>query len=156
MPINDLARRYLETFALGGEFPDGLAFRPELVDTMLDYSRESLARIDDLLDGIRAREQPEYGAFMDDYANQTFMYLLAFYVGTVTARQSGSAIDWLDYGEMIEVIPDNESLVPQCFASSVTCVIHGKGFFVPLASIEERLFEDVPEKSVAFSAATFI
>lgn len=156
MPVNDLAHRYLETFAFGGDFPDGLSYRPELVDTLLDYSRASLSRIDDLLDGIRTREQPEYSAFMADYANQTFLYFLAFYVGAVAARQSGSAIDWYDYDEMLAVIPDNSELVPRCFASSVTCVIHGKGFFVPLASIEERLFEERPEKSVAFSAATFM
>ena len=156
MPLNDLAHRYLETFAMGEQFPDGLSFRPELVDTMLDYSRASLSRIDDLLDGLRTREQPAYEAFMADYANQTFLYFLAFYVGTVTARQSGSAIDWFAYDEMLEAIPDNSTLVPRCFASSVTCVIHGKGFFVPLASIEERLFEESPEKSVAFSAATFM
>ena len=49
---------------------------------------------------------------MADYANQTFLYFLAFYVGAVTARQSGSAIDWFDYDEMLEVIPDNSSSSP--------------------------------------------
>ncbi|MDH5234862.1 MAG: hypothetical protein OEW77_07855 [Gemmatimonadota bacterium] len=156
MPINELAAKYLETFEQNEEFPDGLSFRDELTHANLDHSRESLARIDQLLDRIRTRLSPDPEEFLRDYANQTFLYLLAFYVGTVTARQSGNGVDWYSYGEMLAVMPDNKAFVPQSFASSVTCIIQKKGFFIPLASIQERLFEEPPTKSVAFSASGFM
>ena len=156
MPINDLATRYLETFERNEDFPDGLSFRKALIQSNLDYSLESLSRIDHLLDQIRTRLKPDFSTFMQDNANQTFLYFLAFYVGTVTARQSGNKIDWYNYNEMLAVVPDNKAFVPECFASSVTCIIHKKGFFIPLSSIQERLFEEPPGKSVKFSAEGFI
>lgn len=156
MPINDLAAKYLETFERKEEFPDGLSFRKALTQSNLDYSRESLSRIDYLLDQIRTRLKPEYSAFIQDYANQTFLYLLAFYAGTVTAKQSGNRIDWYNYNEMLTVLPDNKAMVPECFASSITCIIDKKGFYIPLSAIQERLFEEPPGKSVAFSAETFM
>jgi len=156
MPINELATRYLETFERNEEFPDGLSFRKALTQSNLDYSRDSLARVDYLLDQIRTRLKPDPEAFIQDYANQTFLYLLAFYVGTVTARESGNRIDWYNYEEMLSVIPDNGAFVRQGFASSITCVIENKGFFIPLSAIQERLFDESPGKSVQFSAETFM
>lgn len=131
MPINELAAKYLETFRRNEEFPDGLSFRKALTQCKLDYSRESLARIDRLLDQIRTQLKPDYSEFIKNYANQTFLYLLAFYVGTTTAKQSGNKIDWYSYNEMLTVMPDNKPLVPECFASSITCIIDKKGFFIP-------------------------
>jgi hypothetical protein len=156
MPINELATKYLETFERNEDFPDGISFRKALVQSNLDYSRESLSRIDNLLDQIRTKVKPNYSEFIQDYANQSFLYLLAFYVGTVTAMQSKNKIDWYNYNEMIAVIPDNKPLVPECFTSSITCIIHNKAFFIPLSSIIDRLFEEYPSKSVLFSAEGFM
>ena len=156
MPINDLATKYLETFERNEDFPDGLSFRKALIQSNLDYSRESLSRIDQLLDQIRTQLKPAPSTFMQDYANQTFLYFLAFYVGTVTARQSGNKIDWYNYNEMLAVIPDNKAFVPEGFASSITCIIDNKGFFIPLSAIQERLFDEPPGKSVKFSAEGFM
>ncbi len=156
MPINELATKYLETFKRNEEFPDGLSYRKALAQCNLDYSRESLSRIDQLLDQIRTQLKPDRSKFMADYANQTFLYLLAFYVGTTISKQSGNQVNWYQYDEMLKVIPDNKSFFPECFATSITCIIDKKGFFVPLASIEERLFEEPPTKSVKFSAEGFM
>lgn len=156
MPINELAAKYLETFERNEDFPDGLSFRKALNQSNLDYSRESLSRIDYLLDQIRTKFKPNQPEFMQDYANQTFLYFLAFYVGTVTAKQSGSKIDWYNYNEMLTVIPDNKAFFPECFASSITCIIEKKGFFIPLSSIQKRLFDEPPGKSVKFSAEGFM
>ncbi len=156
MPINELATKYLETFERNEDFPDGISFRKALTQCNLDYSRESLARIDQLLDQMRTRLKPDYAEFMKDYANQTFLYFLAFYVGSVTARQSGNRINWYNYNEMMAVMPDNRSFVPEGFASSITCMIENKGFFIPLSAIQERLFDEPPGKSVQFSAEVFM
>ena len=156
MPLNELATKYLETYERNEDFPDGLSFRKALNQCTLDYSRESLSQIDSLLDQIRSKLKPNPQEFMRDYANQTFLYFLAFYVGTVTAKQSGSKIDWYNYNEMLEVLPDNKAFFPECFASSISCIIEKTGFFVPLSSIQERLFDEPPGKSVRFSAEGFM
>lgn len=159
MPLNHIANRYLDAFAKQEEFDGGLSFRTALLQSSLDYSVESLERVDYLLDQIRTRLRPSPQEFLDPQPNQNFLYLLAFYVGAVAARAAGSSITWLGYDEMLQRMPDNEPFFPRCFATSLTCILSGgskNGFFVPLSSITEALFEEYPEKSVAFSAKTFI
>lgn len=159
MSMNETAAGYLKAFVGGHEFPGGLSYRAALLQSELDYSAGSLERIDALLDAIREQQRPDYGAFLAVHANQNFLYLLAFYVGTVVGRETGGHVEWWDYQEMRTAFPDLAQMFPECFGSSVSCNILGGrkgGFFVPLASIEARLFEDPPSKSVAFSAGAFI
>ena len=156
MPIDDLAARYLEAFSKGLEFPGGLSFRTALTQSRLDFSRESLSRVDRLLDQVRARFQPRHGEFVDAHANQNFMYLLGFYVGAVVSRCSGRDIRWYEYDEMIKVMPGNAALFPRCFATSITCILSGDVFFVPLSAIEEKLFDAAPTATVASSAGKYI
>jgi len=156
MSPKDMSIKYLQAFADDEPFPGGLAHREALQRLKLDFSRDSLERIDALLDRIRSSHRLNYGAFLNLQANQNFLYLLCFYVGATIAQCSGQAIEWLDYEQMRRKIPANEALFPRCFATSITCVLQHRGFFVPLSSIEERLFRDPPEKSVRFSAEGFM
>jgi hypothetical protein len=156
VPPNELAAKYLQAFADSEEFPGGLSFRSELTRSRLDFTRASLERIDILLDQIRTSEKPNYDVFLEEHANQNFLYLLCFYVGTTMSRCSDQRIAWLDYDEMIRRIPDNGAMFPRCFATSITCILERRGFFVPLASIVDRLFFEPPQKSVKFSAEGFM
>lgn len=159
MPLNHIADRYLDAFDKHGEFDGGLSFRTALSQSNLDYSVESLKRVDHLLDQVRTRLRPDPQQFLDPQPNQNFLYLLAFYVGAVVARATGSSIIWLGYDEMIRRMPDNEPFFPRCFATSISCILSGGtkgGFFVPLSSITEMLFDEDPGKSVSFSAGAFI
>jgi hypothetical protein len=159
MSMNETASAYLRAFGASHEIPGGLSYRSALLQSELDYSPTSLERIDLLLDAIREQQQPEYGAFLSVHANQNFMYLLAFYVGTVVGRATGGHVEWWDYEDMAAAFPEMQQMFPRCFGSSVSCNILGGekgGFFVPLASIEARLFEHPPTKSVAFSAGSFM
>ena len=160
MPITDIANMYLEAFHNGEEPDGGLSFKKALGQSRLDYSKESLSRVDVLLDQIRVRIKPEYNDFIADQANVNFLYLLAFYIGKVVALETGSKIEWYGYDEMISRIPSNRDFFPNCFGTSVTCILSGGksngGFFVPLAAVETRLYDDEPDKSVAFSAGAFM
>lgn len=160
LPINAVADQYLRAFRENAEFEGGLNFRRALTQSKLDFSVGSLERVDTLLDQIRARFAPEPDQFIADQRNVNFLYLLAFYVGEVVVRANGAAIEWLQYDEMIERIPSNRDFFPYCFGSSVTCILswgtEDGAFFAPLASIEERLYEAEPTKSVAFSAGAFL
>ena len=156
MNMNDRAEKYLQAFHDGEEFPGGLAFRKALLQVKLDYTVESLSRIDRLLDQIRTKLRPEYGEFIDEPQNQNFLFLLCFYVGKVAACNSNQVITWYDYEGMIRKIPDNGAMFPQCFETAITCILNKRGFFVPLSSICSRLFDESVDKSVRFSAEGFM
>jgi hypothetical protein len=157
MPANDLAAQYLHTFAANGEFPGGLAFRPALAQAKLDFTPASLQRIDLLLRQIRAQLQPQYAAFIDRQENQNFLYLLCFYVGAVVYRYTREDFAWYAYDELKQVAPPDFLLeYPECFGSSMMCMLKDSGTFLPLSSILDVLFEDDAGRSVMASAEKFM
>jgi hypothetical protein len=58
MPLNELAAQYLGVFRNNGEFEGGLSYSAGLKAARLDFSMESLDRVDTLLDQIRTRFIP--------------------------------------------------------------------------------------------------
>lgn len=159
MRSNEIAVRFLEAFAKDEAFPGGLSFRTALKQSGLDLSTDSLGRIDTLLDEVKRRYQLSPEAFYQRKANQNFLLFLAFYFGMVVAEQIQAQIEWLTYEEMIARIPDNGPLYPHCFGTSFTCILHrpqSSTFFVPLHSIENRLFEDEARKSVKLTGEKII
>ena len=155
MSPNDMAAMYLQSLADDEAFPGGLAHREALHRLDPDYTLASLDRVDRLLDGIRGVRALDYGQFLNLKANQNFLYLLCFYVGATVARCSDQAIEWLDYEQMRRRMPGEGSL-QRCFATSITCVLQKRGCFMPLLSIEDRLFGNPPTLSVLGSAQGFI
>jgi hypothetical protein len=156
MLIDDRAALYLKLFGDGGEFPDGLSFRTALKQSKLDYSIESLDRIDHLLDQIRVRFKPEYETFIKNTSNQTFLHLVAFYVGNVVARVSKLPIRWLVYADLIALYPLAKAEFPESFVTSVSCELGGGALFLPLAPIVRRIFEPASGSGVRESAGRFI
>jgi hypothetical protein len=65
----------------------------------LDYSLESLHRIDALLDQIRQKFGPTPGGFGSEASQMNFCLTLAFYMGTLISRQGKSPIQWFSYAE---------------------------------------------------------
>ena len=151
--MNMRARMYLEAFFSQAEFPGGLSFRKALNQCSLDGTLESLDRVDSLLDQIRTKLKPQFNSFLDEAANQNFLYLLCFYVGSVIAKKSGKDVRWLSYQDMLREIPDDmqKRMFPECFQTSATCIT-AASFFVPLHSITSRLFDEITTKSVRASA----
>lgn len=143
------AQCYLSAWDAGMPIQGGLTFADRLHAVQLDYSWESLARIDQLLDDIRQAFAPEIVTFLDLQANVNFLYMLAFYVGEVRARSCGVVAHWASWDELIAT--DNSfNVFGKGFHSSVIQV--QPGTFLPLVSICVRLFEGPEEKSVLFSA----
>lgn len=152
MTMNQRSAYYLDALARNSEILGGLSFRNALAQSNLDYSVESLNRVDYLLDQIRTRYRPQYGDFLQLQANQNFLFLLCFYVGTVVSKNAKQEIKWLDYEEMLRALPENAAVFPQCFQTTITCILSRGGLFVPLSSICSRLFDDPTDKSVPLSA----
>ena len=154
MNMNTQAQMYLNAFFSNAEFPATFLFRTALNQSNLDVTWESLDRVDYLLDQIRIKIKPQFGPFLDEPANQNFLYFLCFYVGHVISTKSAKPVRWLSYPDMIREIPDNGRMFPECFQTSATCIT-SVSFFVPLRSITCRLFEELGEftsKSVRSSA----
>lgn len=163
MQVTQLAERYLAAFSNGSEFPGGLSYRKALLQSQLDYSIDSLKRIDRLLDQIREQHAPQFDAFVQQQANQNFLYVLAFYVGKTIERNSPAAVSWISHQELIAESPDMATVWPYQFESSIICRIKGPvgyagggGDFLPLSAMVIRLFEGPDEKSIWFSATGYI
>ena len=157
MPVNDMAQRYLDTFAAGGDFPGGLAFRKALGQVDLDYTPESLGRIDALLRQMHDKLRPRYAEFVEKQENQNFLYLLCFYAGTVVIRYTKEDYAWYPYDELKQVAPpDFLREYPDSFASSMVCMLKDGSVYLPLSSMLDILFDDGSDRSVLASADKFM
>ena len=143
MTINGQAAAYLGAFFRGEEFEDGLAYSDELRALALDFSLESLERVDALLDRLRATHAGTEAAFIQSDARQDFLYLLAFYLGETVRRATDARADWYDYEGMVRVSPGFAAF-GRAFHTSAVCVFNGTPEgpdFLPLNTILTRLFE---------------
>src|SRR3954471_22188412 len=76
MPINDIAQAHLDALINRLPFPGGIAFRKELDDANLNFTMQSLGRVDTLLDGVRTRLHPSFDDFLERNDNQNFLHAL--------------------------------------------------------------------------------
>ena len=89
--LDKSAAGYVASFLKGEAFPGGFAHRDTLNQCRLDFTMDSLKRIDALLDQIRAKEMPRFEAFIQKEANQHFLHFIAFYVGVAYSRRGNCA-----------------------------------------------------------------
>ncbi len=154
----------------------GLAFKEELKSLNLDYSIDSLNRIDGLLDKIRTELAPTEEEFLSNINHQNFLFVLCFYCGELLGRANETATVWFNYDEYIAEYPSLGHVFPAVFANFFVCRIVEKNsvnnnsvnnkdtdnrepkfsYFFPLVAICDKLFNPEPEKSVCFSTTTFI
>jgi hypothetical protein len=156
MSINHHAHTYLRAFLQGGRFAGGLRFEEELRALRLDFTAQSLERIDALLDTLRSAQDESERAFLLPQANQNFLYLLAFYVGETVAHLTDATVNWYSHEELAGRSAGFSAL-GRGFHTSAVCRYNQSGNdrsdanFAPLVSIMTRLFED-DSRSVAYSA----
>ena len=156
MTITHIADHYLDACQKGTAIEGGLAFQKALGQVNLDFSPESLARIDQLLEQIRDRLKPQFDAFIGQQENQNFLYMIAFYAGEVVARRMGWQRQWLQHPELLKVVGPHADEYPYCFATSISCLFENGACFLPLSSIQERLFEAGSSRSLQQSAARYM
>jgi acetyl esterase/lipase len=149
MDITAQALCYLAAWDAGLPISGGILHEERLRACKLDYSWNSLERIDAFLDALRPELGMDYGHFLDTQKNYNLLYFLAFYVGEVRARTSRSPMRWATWDELLKELPSCQ-VFGKGFHSSV--VQMSPGVFLPLASIVSRLFDEEQTKSVHFSA----
>ena len=128
MNLNDTSTRFLETYAAGGEPEGGWLYAKALKQAALDFSPESLVRLDALLTQIRERAKPTR-ADLDTERGRNFEALLVFYLVELARRISHAHFTWLDAASAREALP------------------HGA---VPDESPETRLIVDAPAHALLF------
>ena len=138
--MKDVARLFLETYARGGEVDGGWKFGKALQQAHLDYSEESLERIDLLLKAIRERARPVHDEFIADPAGRNFVSLLAFYLMAVLSRRTGVEIEWHDTGSARKAVADWANIAETPFTRLVALAPDQGLLFLPLVWIHDRLF----------------
>ena len=106
----------------------------------LDYSEESLERIDLLLKAIRERAGPVHDEFIADPAGRNFVSLLAFYLMAVLSRRTGVEIEWHDTASARKAVADWASIAETPFTRLVALAPDQGLLFLPLVWIHDRLF----------------
>ncbi len=158
MPLNDAANTLLRDFHAGK--PGVFAFAKALNQLALDYTPESLQRIDRLL--MQMHQQLKPGAdFLDAEDRQNFLALLAYYVGTTIARFSLQQVCWLQ-GEELSSFFSAEELkgVPSGLPGRI-CGVFFRGdkvqaLIFPLSTLLARLFHGDEDSSVAAAAENLL
>jgi TPR repeat protein len=138
--LNDVARRFLETYAQGGEVEGGWKFGKALQQARLDHSPDSLDRLDLLLKAIRERAKPRHDEFIADAQGRNFLALLAFYLMAVLSRRTGAEIEWHDTASAQRATADWASISETPFTRLVALAPDQGLLFLPLVWLHDRLF----------------
>lgn len=134
---NEWAARYLRSLEDGSYLPGGLAMRERLAQLQLDFSRESLARVDAFLEELRREQHPSYGDFVNRPFSSNLVLVLGYYLAATVARVGGLSLKWLTYPEIRQHVPELEFN----FETGRGVVLDGRLFF-PLQAINGRLFSE--------------
>ncbi len=136
--MNDIATYFLQTYAAGAEVDEGWLYGKALQQARLDYSPESLARLDTLLAQIRERAKPTR-AHLDSPKGRNFASLVAFYVVEIVRRLSRADIAWLDRASALRLLPPGTQIPDAPAARLVANALDQAMAFQPLAWIEAQV-----------------
>lgn len=145
MTLDETAAHFLQAYAADGEVEGGWLYAKALRQTRLDYTPESLARLDHLLAQIRERAKPS-PAELHSVRGLNFASLLAFYVIEVVRRRSGADFAWHDRASALAVLPEGTQ-IPDEPATRLVAINDDQGAaFWPLGWVEAQVAPDGPRR----------
>ncbi|WP_333662562.1 hypothetical protein [Acinetobacter sp.] len=122
-----------------------MAYRQQLNDTHLDFTAESLHRLDQILSLIKKQTKPDYAQYCEEQPYQQFVIFCGIYLGTTIARITHQSIKWFSYEEMKAFNQRDD--FPQTLGTFISCMI-GNGFHhLPIEIICDGLFTDQPQET---------
>jgi hypothetical protein len=150
------AHGLLETFQYNVSIKGGVAFEKALRQVNLDYTPDSLGRIDQLLIQIRRQKPSEYGEFLDREDGRNFLLVLGVYIGVVVQRYTRLPSHWAQHLELLEQFADNETqAIPHRLETSLTLVL-GDGYYMPMVAVVAVLFAPESTGSVLTAAEQWL
>jgi hypothetical protein len=141
--MNEIAHGFLQTYAAGGEPDGGWLFGKALMQARLDYTAESLLRLDALLAQMRDRVKPTR-AQLDSPQGRNFESLLAFYVIEVVRRLSHFELAWYDRASALRALPPGTSLAEGPGTRLVVLAPVQQMMIQPLGWVEYQLLGEGP------------
>ena len=139
--MNELATNFLEVYAAGGEPEGGWMWGKALQQAKLDYSPDSLKRLDALLTQIRERAKPTRDT-LDSVPGRNFESLVAFYVVELARRVSHAQVQWHDLASARRALPPGVALEDSPATRLVVDIPASAALFKPLEWLEARLLGD--------------
>ncbi|MDE2420660.1 MAG: hypothetical protein KGO49_05705 [Gammaproteobacteria bacterium] len=142
-PVSKLAahqqvERYLHAFDTNGAMPS-MAYYAEIKALNLNYSVESLERLDQFLVELRDRIKPSYADLVENPQLQQLVIFLGMYLATTIARVTQQSIKWYDYEGAKARLNDPD--YPETLGTLMTCML-GKGYHhLPIELICAILYE---------------
>lgn len=122
-----------------------MVYRDQLNDIQLDFSTESLSRLDQVIATIKNITTPDYEKYCEEIPYQQFVIFCGVYLGTTIARQTHQSIKWLSYDEMKIFMQRPE--FPQTLGTFVSCMIGNEFHHLPIETICDGLFTESPENT---------
>ena len=139
--VNELATHFLQVYAEGGEADKGWLYGKALRQARLDYSPESLARLDALLAQIRARAQPTR-AQLDSPQGRNFEAVVAFYLIEMARRRTHAEIVWMARDVATKAMPAAAQVPDTPSSSLLACAPDHDAVCQPLAWVEAQVQPD--------------
>jgi len=137
--MNELASTFLETYAAGAEPEGGWTYGKALQQAKLDYTPDSLKRLDALLSQIRDRARPTR-AQLETEAGRNFESLVVFYLIEYAQRVSHAQLQWHDLESARRALPPGVALEDSPVNRLVVDAPANAALFRPLEWLETRLF----------------
>lgn len=134
----DRVKAYLDAFDHDKPMP-AMAYRQELKALNLDYSAESLIRLDNFLTELRVGTRPEFQQYMQRGDLQQMLTFLGMYLGTTIARVTRQSIRWMERQEVNE--RGTWGQLPDMFTTMISCALADTLLHLPLEVICLILFD---------------
>lgn len=138
--MDDIATQFLAAYAAGSMPEGGWKFGKALQQAQLDYTPESLNRLDALLTQIRDRAKPTR-ADLDTEQGRNFESLVVFYVIEIARRLSNAHFQWHDRASALRALPPGLALEDTPATRLVVDAPAHAALFRPLAWLEGRLLD---------------
>ena len=136
--MDELATQFLDTYAAGGEPGEGWKFGKALQQARLDFTPDSLPRLDALLTQIRERARPTR-EMLDAPQGRNFESLVVFYVIELARRISKAQLQWHDLASARRSLPPGMAQEDSPRTRLVVDAPAQGLLFKPLAWLEDRL-----------------
>lgn len=132
------SQEYLNDFLTDKPIAGGMALREALQEIKLDFSLESLDRIDELLLAIKKHTQPDYAEWMNAPAMCNFLYLMGTYLGATTALNANCFVKWINFEQTKAMYKST----PHTFGTSFNALFGGGTLMHPVGKVCDLLFAD--------------
>lgn len=149
-----MAQRFLQAYADGGQADAGWAFATALQQSRLDFSDESLDRLDRLFDAVRTRARPSRETLQDTAQGRNCCALLSFYVVEYVRRRTGAQLEWHDRASAAQVLPAGVGLPDEPFMRLLAISSDPGCVLMPLRWVEAQMLGvDTPTQASEYVAS---